>query len=245
MEARALREIGWFFHRQGDYIRAANYYRQALLLFEEQANRRAICRALTHLGLLNLNLGNLREAQTHLESALDRIEGMNFPAEKAFALTILGHVRAAEADHDAALETYQRAVELFDSNGETSLSTEPLAGMARIHLAGGRAARALETAEKVMAILDDACKTAEAAGEPDSAYLPGTEGTTDPAAVGLAVQRAFAAAGDPRAGELLKRLRDVLQQQIARIDDVDLQQAFVNNIRTHREIFQLYADELK
>jgi hypothetical protein len=61
-------------------------------------------------------------------------------------------------------------------------------------------------------------------------------------AVGLILQRTLAAAGDPRAWDLLAQLRTTLQRQAARIDDVDLQAAFANNIRTHREIVQSYAD---
>ena len=243
MEARALRELGRFFHRQGDYIRAKNYYQQSLLLFEEQENRRAISRALAYLGLLNLDLGNLQEARTHLQAALERIEGMNFPGEKALALTLLGHVLAGLGENDAAMTVYRDAFSLFDSNGETGLSTEALAGMARVNLAAGRVDLAMEQAEKVLAILESASRAAKASGEPEPAYLPGVEGTTDPLAVGLSVQRTLAAANDPRAGELLVRLRNTLQKQTVKIDDVDLQGAFVNNIRTHREIYQAYAEQ--
>ncbi|HUF39626.1 MAG TPA: tetratricopeptide repeat protein [Anaerolineales bacterium] len=242
MEARALREIGWFFHRQGDYVRAKNYYQQALLLFEEQANPRAICRAITHLGLLNLDLGNLPEAKSNIENALGRIEGMNFPAEKALALTVLGHVLAGLGDGDGALGAYRQAFDLFDSKRETALMTEPLAGMAQLHLAAGRTEQAIKAAHQVVGILDEAHARAEAGGDSDPAYLPGTEGTSDPIAIGLSIQRIFTTVGDPRAGPLLKRLRDLLQRQMARIDDVDLQQAFVNNIRTHREVLQMHAE---
>ena len=243
MEARALRELGRFFHRQGDYIRAKNYYRQSLLLFEEQENKRAISHALTYLGQLNYDLGNLQDARTDLLIALERIEGMNFPGEKALALTLLGHVFVGLEDYDAAMEVYGQAFRLFDSKGEAGPSTEALSGMARIHLAAGRIDLAMEPAEAVLRILDEACSTAEASGDPEPAYFPGLEGTTNPLAVGLTVQQTLAAASDPRAGDLLARLRNTLQKQMAKIDDVDLQQAFVNNIRTHREIHQVFAEQ--
>ena len=66
--------------------------------------------------------------------------------------------------------------------------------------------------------------------------MPGLEGTSDPLWIYFTCFRVLKANGDHRAAGILSSAFELLQAQASKIEDVDLQFSFLNNVKVNREI---------
>ena len=68
----------------------------------------------------------------------------------------------------------------------------------------------------------------------------GPLGAIPPLEIHWACYRVLHAAGDPRAGEILKETHSLLREIAAKIDDERLCRSFLENVPAHREIAREY-----
>ena len=68
------------------------------------------------------------------------------------------------------------------------------------------------------------------------AQFPGLEGTSEPMGIAYTIYQVIERKQDPRAPALLERMQTILRGQMLKIDDVELQQAFVTNIKVNKAI---------
>jgi predicted ATPase/DNA-binding SARP family transcriptional activator len=138
---------------------------------------------------------------------------------------ILGHVRAAVGQWQAATAAFQQALEAFQRFGKRALAAEPQAGLAHIALAQGDLAGAQAQVEAILPAL---------AEQPHSGY-------NDPFFIYVTCYRVLAANGDSRAAALLQQGYDLLQQGAAALGD-DSRDRFLRGVPAHRSLVAAYAE---
>jgi hypothetical protein len=70
----------------------------------------------------------------------------------------------------------------------------------------------------------------------ETGVMPGLEGTDDPMWIYLTCYKTLKANKDSRAGDMLSEAKKLLEDQVQKIEDPDLQYSFLNNVNTNREI---------
>jgi predicted ATPase/class 3 adenylate cyclase len=219
-ESGALGNLGAANHELGKYAAARAYYEQALGLCRRIGDRLAEDIVLGNLGLLLHVQGDDLGAREYSRQAAELAESLGARENMGYALTYLGHVLAGLAHYDESVAVYQRALDLRRELGQANLAAETLAGLARVALARGDTSAALAHVEQIVAYL--------AQGS--------LEGVDEPFRVYLTCYRVLCAAGDPRAPSFLNTTMARLQEQAARINDVDARRSFLDNVPAHREL---------
>jgi hypothetical protein len=146
--------------------------------------------------------------------------------------------------YDRADESYQRAQEIFLEIGQKNLSMEPLAGLSASLLDRGEPSTSLMHVETILEHLQEYqapdYKMLDGAGvtstTSETGAIPGLEGTAEPLWIYLACYEVLIANNDSRAQEILSTAQHFLEDQVAKIEDPDLQYSFLNNVITNREI---------
>ncbi len=238
-EAKSLLQIGRLFHRQGDYVRAMKYYQQSLSLFKELGNRKILAQTLAYIGLLNNHLNNHNEALQNIEQALEILNPLDYTQEKAFVLTQFGHAKLAAGSMSEALEAFEQAYRLYSSTEERNRALEPFAGQAEVYLRSGKLNKAVSIAEKILESVQSSKTLNGDNNQNGQGVLHGLEGTTDPVSIYFTCCRALMAVDDLRADVMLEKLVKILNTQVARIEEVDLKQAFLN-IPVHQSILEVH-----
>ena len=167
-------------------------------------------------------------------------------ARAAVETAVAVHARDQEAaalcrvgDAELALGRHAPAAQAFASaHARASEIASPYrhdasAGLARVALAQGDTAAAMQALEPLLAL-------GAKAGADDNPL----EGVEFPRLVEWTCHRVLASAGepgDPRAAEWLTRAHEALQAQAATITDAALRQGFLRNIPAHREIVAAWA----
>jgi hypothetical protein len=103
-----------------------------------------------------------------------------------------------------AADAYRQGLTLRRERGQHHLTVEPLAGLARVALAGGEPAGALAHVGEILDYVED---------------HPALEGTLEPLRIYLTCYRVLQANGDPRASEVLDAAYRLLQERAATIED--------------------------
>ncbi|MBN1484135.1 MAG: tetratricopeptide repeat protein [Chloroflexia bacterium] len=208
----------------GQYERARSLLEQALDMRRELGLREAQMRTLTSLALLWHQLGQDAQSRDLSQQAIHIAWELGVPAGEAEALTNLGHAQAALGQLSEAAEAYQRALSLRrESKRKPALALEPLAGLARVALAGGDLPEAQRLVEEILHSLQGCT----------------LDGIEEPARIYLTCYQVLQAGGDKRAAELLQRARDLLEVRAARIADPDVRQSYLQRVPVHREIGQI------
>ncbi len=224
-ESIVLGNLGYIYTRLGMVEAALTSYLQDLQICREVGDRRGESWTLAHLGYLAVFDGRYEDALQYGRQALTLAKMLDRRRLQALILTWMGHAEAG-LEHGAAAEgLYAQALSRFEKLGELQLRTEPLAGLIRVALARGEEERAFALAEEVLAAFE----------------ATGLERTNERFAVGLACYRALAAAGDPRAPDLLAQLHQQLMEVAERIDDPELRSSFLTRVPAHRELQALYS----
>jgi serine/threonine protein kinase/tetratricopeptide (TPR) repeat protein len=94
-------------------------FREALSLLREEGNRQGEALALNNIGAAYLMKGELSEAQTHFERALEIREQTKVPTEMADTLHNLGETLGRMGKCDQALTHFLRALDLRRADGDT------------------------------------------------------------------------------------------------------------------------------
>jgi hypothetical protein len=135
-----------------------------------------------------------------------------------YALEGLGHLEEAR-------DAYQQALDIRQALNQAHLTTDLMAGLARVSLAQGNLLQAKSQVEEILHYLDTG--TLDGADRPFCIYLT--------------VCHVLRASDDPRAGDVLDTAHCLLQQWAAQIDDPELRRSFLENVADHREIATEWA----
>jgi DNA-binding SARP family transcriptional activator len=144
--ARALkdaRQIGWvygkraeYFHIIGDLAQARSSLEQARQQFQSIRDLNGVARALSLLGTLNFDLGELDRAQTCYEKALSQLEGLEGPDADRARLTAwsgLARIEARRRRYPEALAQYDQAYRLSQKLNDCTAQVSLLLSIGALH----------------------------------------------------------------------------------------------------------------
>jgi tetratricopeptide (TPR) repeat protein len=235
---RVSRELGARFHEAimrlaltellevcGQYATARDHDRSVLPLTREIGARGPEILALLGLGCMSHALGESEEALPYVEEGLALAREIGERYVEAYALTALGHVLGALGQQRRARAAYEQALALRREMSQEAEATEAQAGLARLSLAEGDLAQALDSVEDILSHLES-----------------GTlEGTEQPLLVYLTCYQVLQASDDPRAHQILDEGHRLLQEIAGKITDPELHRSFLENVPAHRELVAEYA----
>jgi len=220
-ESQVIGNLGYNCANLGEYAEALGFYEEVLRICEEIGNRRAEQAIILNLGNICGALGDHAGARTYFEEALHKTRDIGDRRMEGYALTGLGNALAGLGSVPEAADAFEQAITLRRELGEDHLATESLAGLARLKLAQGDQAGALECVETILAHL-------AGGGSLDD--------TEEPLRIYLTCYQVLGAAGDRRALAILETAYTLLQQRAAAIRDEGLRESYLNNVPWHREI---------
>lgn len=226
-EGIRLSNLGSCCSRLGDYAAARRHLDDAL-----QVARLTGQRATEALVLLNVAsaahlAGDDPGALAYANAALDAAVETGQPDLEAYSRMVAGHAELGLGRLDAAAEAYARSRDLLQALPlRPQQALDPVSGLARVALAGGRLGEALAHVEPLLAHL--------AAGG-------SFDGAEEPLLLPLTCYQVLRAAGDPRAAGVLATAMAELQAQAARIGDARARRGFLEQVPHHRELCAAWA----
>lgn len=220
IESGILNNLGVVADRLGDYVEALAYLQRALDVRREKGDRQGEAEGLSDLGLVYHHMGDNESSLDCSRQSLSIIRNMSVPFTLAFVLTRMGHALANLDSPDEAVAAYSEALLLRKKGGHAHLEVEPLAGLARVALAQGDRARALDFVEEILHRLKG----------------DNLNGNDEPLRVHLTCYQILYVNKDPRAEEILDTAYHLLEERTARIHSEDLRCSFLENVAAHREI---------
>jgi predicted ATPase/DNA-binding SARP family transcriptional activator/Flp pilus assembly protein TadD len=222
-ESWALNQLGDVYTATGNYVQSRIHLEQALSIASEIGDKGDECDILASLMLLANCLKDGKAAQEAGQRALLLAKKMGNRPGQAYVLTLQGQAFEHLGQLEEAMKSYQQAFALRQELGLSNLTTEPLAGLARVALAQGLLPQARVWVEDILPHLK-------------SGILAGTD---DPFMIYLTCYHVLHKSHDPRGQEILFVAHDLLQKQAARMDDKELRRTFLENVAAHREIIEL------
>jgi DNA-binding SARP family transcriptional activator/DNA-binding transcriptional ArsR family regulator len=223
----SVRSLGTLLHQLGDYASAKEYYEQAIDIFNELGIRWYQGQALAFLGLLYHHLGDDQAAQEYSLQGLNIAREIDDRLAQGWLLDTLGHALAGMGENDEAARIYTQALALRRELGdEPHLTSESLAGLARLALSQSRRAEAKRLVEEIL----------------DIQKVEGLKGINEPFRVRLTCFQVLEACQDTRADEILSSAYEELMAQSANIGDQVLERSFLENVSAHRAIISAYRD---
>ncbi len=139
-------------YRRGEFQKAKEAARRALVVFRRQNNRRRICHCLGVLAFVTADAAEQQEARELADECLRMAERLEYRVMEGYGHLALGRCALLAADLERARDHFQTARLLGERVGETGLRTFPLLGLAEVALAAGRRAQAREHAESALAV---------------------------------------------------------------------------------------------
>jgi tetratricopeptide (TPR) repeat protein len=142
-------------------------------------------------------------------------------AARAAAHRALGHLYREQGNAATARVCYLQALEFLRQSDFPPWNNESLAGLAAAEMAQGELDQAQVHVAEILAFLDG------------GGWLLGD---CKPFWIYLVCTQVLAAAGDPRAGEILARAHTELQEWAAHCPDEATRRSFLENVPWHREL---------
>jgi tetratricopeptide (TPR) repeat protein len=223
-EGRAIGNLGIIAHNLGDYTDAQNSYEQPLAIYREIDYRSGVSTLLSYLSLLFHHQGDQHKAHDFGWQAYSLARDLEDSLNQGFSLNNIGHALKAIKQWDAAVEAYQRAMEIRREAGQLNLAMESLSGLAEVCIAQDDENCAWLYVEQIL-------------GHLDSSTL---DGAIEPFRVYLTCYHILHAHQDPRTQDVLAQAYQLLQERTNNITDAVLRESFLENVVTHREIVHEY-----
>jgi len=229
-EAMAHGNIGAGWLGLGALAQARRELEEGLRLIRVNGDRALEVSPLCALSTLALWHGNDAHALVQAHAALDIAVAVHARDQEAAALCRVGDAESALGRHAAATQAFAaahaRAAEIA-----SPYRHDAAAGLARVALARGDTAAAMQALEPLLA-----------RGATTGAEENPLEGVEFPRLVEWTCHRVLASAGDrARAAEWLARAHEALQAQAATISDAALRKGFLCGIPLHIEIVAAWA----
>jgi tetratricopeptide (TPR) repeat protein len=228
-EAVALINAGVGYLRFGSYPQARRYLEESLRLNRALGNRVVEGGSLAGLSELALREGDAAAAFSYAQTALDILVAADSRLYQIDALHNLGNAQLALGRWTAAQQAFERAEALAREIDVSNKVSNALEGQARVALARGDLATALEAVQRLLEHVDDGDQV------PRAAALVGTEEHR----IRLTLHQVWHRARDPRAGTALIEAHRALMQEADAISDAALQRSFLTLIPENREIATL------
>ena len=220
IEAVTVGNLGESWLQVGDFAQARHHLQEGVRLSHAVGDLAMQCTQLLNLSQLVVRHGEADEASALAQAALDIALAVQNPESQARALWCSGRAELARGQHAVAAAAFERAHALARADDSVN-QHDAAAGIAQAALARGDVAAALRALDGVLAHIEG--------GD----TLDGTDG---PRLIQLTCHQALAAAGDARAGQMLRSAHAELQASAASITQPGLRQSFLMNIPEHRDI---------
>ncbi|MDY0019687.1 MAG: BTAD domain-containing putative transcriptional regulator, partial [Anaerolineae bacterium] len=228
LECDVLNDLGVLHFMLGSYPRAKSYFDLSLEASEEIGDQQSVCTVLGNLSLLCRATGENEIARDYGLQALRIATEIGDRDTVGYDYAYLGHALLGLSRLDEAADFYRRSLELRLELGQEDLTAESRAGLARVLLAQGEKAAALEQVDLLLLHLK---------------AHPGLGGAEEPLQVYLSCFQVLKALRDPRAADLLATAHTLLETQAAQIGDPLLRTSFLENVPAHREIVRAWEQQ--
>jgi predicted ATPase/DNA-binding SARP family transcriptional activator len=226
-EAYYRMELGNHNYRLGDYRIAGELIERAHMTFQQINETRGQGYALTDLGMVYRALDDHEAARDACTRGLNLLRAVGDRWGEAGCQQHLGLVFEGLGDWDSAADEYMQASILDEKIGQTVRALESRLGLARVALARGKIAEALEPIEDMAA-----CIAAE-----------GIQGLSFPFVGYTTIYTVLSAAGDKqRARDFLTEAYDSLMARAEKLEDPVTRDLFLENVSVHREIVATYSE---
>lgn len=220
-----------FMMEYGDYEQAEATMREMLCVSRDIGERFGECFAYLNLALLNHYQERQQAADDYSRQALALSEKLRARRLQGYAWMNVGHAAFGMLAYERAAKAYTAALAIWQELQQTNLAIEAQAGLARTALQRAALPQAQQYATPVLAQL---------------AADPAMEGVENLFRVYLtAYQVATAvAAADPAAQTLLQTAYDQLMAKANKIEDPQMRRWFLEKVPTHRELVQVYRQQV-
>ena len=226
--AIALSWLGDYFAVLGDYLTAQSYVGQALGICRELRIPLWEAKFLGQLARIYYGVGEHRTSKRYCESSLAMIKQTYAPEIEGEVQTFLGHASAANKEQAAAAMAYEAAIQLRKELGQPHAEISPAVGLAAVRLAEDRTDEALGLVEECLGWLSD----------------HGPAGVESPILVYLKIYYILKDVADPeRSYQVLETAYQTLQQYADIFRDDALRYQYLNHVRSHRHLLQLWGEK--
>lgn len=226
-EGLVLGNLGWIASIQGDYSTASSYYEQNLNIARETDESYLEAYAAINLCMSTMWQGEYSQAMKYAKRGRKLARETGDRSGEAWALTFLGHVCLEMGYPDEADDSYQNALLIRKELEQKNLSTEPLAGLARVSQKRREMTLAQEQVNKILTYLDGG----------------GTlDGVEEPLRVWLTCYQVLQEMGDSRVEEILENAHELLQKRASEIKDKSLRSTFLEKVPHHAEIVRAWEE---
>jgi class 3 adenylate cyclase/tetratricopeptide (TPR) repeat protein len=152
-ELRALNEIGALHAGRHDFVRASDYFNQALTLARDIGHQAGIADSLNLLGGFYFNTGKPEEAQTCHREALEIARALDDNALLAASLDGLGQIDLLRGRVRASLDRYRQIADLHRRLGNQAGLMEALNSLAAAYTWLGEYEQVADACEEALAFV--------------------------------------------------------------------------------------------
>jgi class 3 adenylate cyclase len=234
-EAVALINAGVGYLRFGAHPQARRHLEESLHLNQMLGNRVVQGGSLAGLSELSLREGDASAALTHARAALDILIAADSRFYQIDALHNQGNAELALGHWMAAQEAFERVEALARELDVSTKVPNALEGLARVALARGDVAMALNAVQRLLEYVGDGNAM------PSASALEGTEEHR----IRLTLYEVWRRADDPRAERALIEAHRALMHEADAITDAELRRSFLTLIPENREITALWEQSAK
>ena len=211
----ALVNLGFIAGMQGDFASARSYYAKSLQMARQVGEQHQELYTLINMSSLDGVQYDGDSAVANARKASELAQKMSDRSGEAWAELYLGHAHLLRGDYVLALEAYQASLTIREELDQPSQSMEPRAGLVAVHLARKDIASASEPAETILKFIEN--------GRP-------LDSVEEPLRVYYTCYQYLKRIEDPRAAQVLKVAKDLLEAQVSRFSDEADRKRYVENI---------------
>jgi class 3 adenylate cyclase/tetratricopeptide (TPR) repeat protein len=208
----------------GDYEGAYAFFQESLALNIGFNDPQGKAHSLFNLCTYFLELGDIEEAARHGQLSLELTRENELPSEEAWSLHALGFVYLAQGLLEQAADVFGQALRIRKELGEPRETVESQAALALAYLRQDKLQPAQELVEQTLTYIE----------------AQGVEGFDQPARIFLTCFLVLQRLGDPRAGDVLQRGVQLIQDAAAQIEDPSQRRSYLQAVPHNRELLQAW-----
>lgn len=226
VEGMILNNLGNTFFILGNVTQAIDYYTHCVLKAQEHNFPVTQASALSNLGAIYRQLGELDRAVENSYEALRIGQNIGYVLLEGVSLNSLGHSYIELGNLEEAENCYHQAFDRLTSGNMIHPLIETSAGLAYVQMLRGNIAQARKSLAKVLEHL----------------AKQGGVGLEEPLLVYLRCFYILKANHDERGSQLLQQGHQLLQEQLAQMENDKIRQMFLERMSLHREILHLASE---
>ena len=165
--------------------------------------------------------GKAEEAVRYAKDAMQLSKIARDKAAEAWSYLYLGHAYALMNQVEEAKSSFENALNIRRVLGQSSLATEPIAGLIQIAVRVNDISLAKGLTDEIMGYLSEGV-TLDATEEPLRVYL--------------ACYNLLERIEDPRSNQILDTAKQLLDEQVSKIKDEESRRMYVDNVPWRRAI---------